>query len=440
MPLLCQPKLLRADPMILLEYNYFLWYCREILRMCHGLELARSFIFRGNCSSFLTQSHIHPKPFAEPDLPPGRQSIENNLPLPTGINLTSKLSNIRYLYTMMPTALSRAMALKKAGTLPTIGSVLVSAGSGFDECELCGNFFEISESSRSTPIKVPCVDTQCEPCARMWHILSSPTCLACYAHFTCPKLSGDRAQISSPQFDLDANDTIQWQSLADSQIESPLDFQDRYVAFYGADTKSDDDTVLDTGSPMREEDDETTATSELSDEDLREALILANNRIGTNFNIQEIEDEIPLAVLRRGTKTQLADILTQLCTGKASESDEDDGREVSSQQLNEDDSSDTTSRQDGDAALHISFYCLDCHQVFKSAGHLRQHMVVHTINHHMCSICGKILGNRISRRIHEQKHWETDSQRDERLQKAKVARDKSRASQKEKKRRFDRVP
>ena len=52
--------------------------------MCHGLELARSFIFRGNCSSFLTQSHIHPKPFAEPDTPPGRQSIENNLPLPTG--------------------------------------------------------------------------------------------------------------------------------------------------------------------------------------------------------------------------------------------------------------------------------------------------------------------------------------------------------------------
>ncbi|KAL9133226.1 MAG: hypothetical protein Q9175_005593 [Cornicularia normoerica] len=352
----------------------------------------------------------------------------------------------------MPPVPSNAMALKNAKTIPSIGSLLISAASGFDECCLCGNSFDIGKSSKSTRNHLPCVDTHCKPCAGMWRILSSPTCQACYADFICPQVAKDRAHISLPQTDLDANNTLQKQSPSNtlqvyspsnSQIESPLGLQERYVAFYGADADSDEDTISDSGSPMREGGHEMTAVSKLEDEPLREALILANNRAGTNFNIKEIEDGIPLAVLRTVTKTQLADTLTQFCVGKSSESDEDVGRDGNgnSQQPDEDDSSDAISQQDEETALEKPFRCIRCQRTFRIAGHLRQHMVVHTVGRRTCSICGKVLQHPNSRRIHEKLHLETDSERDERLRKAKVAREQSRTGQKGPKRyRPERVP
>lgn len=333
------------------------------------------------------------------------------------------------------------MVLNNAKTVPDIGSLLITAGSGSEECGLCGNSFEISEFPTSTKIKVPCVDRLCEPCARMWRILSSPTCPACYGNFKCPKVARDQAQISSPLLDLHANDTLQQQSPPDLQIESPLDLQDSYVASYGADADSDDDTVSDPGSPMRGEDDEITAVSELSDEDMRDALLLANNNAGTNFTIQEIEAEIPLADLRTGSQTQLTDTLTQFCIWKGSEGGEDDTNGESSQQLDVDGVSNGASQQDGERAQENPFRCMYCTRAFISVGHLRQHMAVHTIDRLKCSICGRVLGNPNSRRQHEKKHRETDSQRDERLRKVKVAKVQKQIGQRApKKYRPERVP
>ena len=76
-----------------------------------------------------------------------------------------------------------------------------------------------------------------------------------------------------------------------------------------------------------------------------------------------------------------------------------------------------------------SHCCLHCERVFKSAGHLRQHVVVHTTARRTCSTCGLVLGTTASRRVHERKHRETDSERENRLRKAKVARERSRTDQ-----------
>lgn len=319
------------------------------------------------------------------------------------------------------------MAPKNATKLPKLKSLLISAGFGGDQCNLCGNSFEIRESSRST---LPCVDFRCQPCARMWRILSSPTCSACYADFTCPRLAKDRTQIPSPLLNLDAKDTLQQQSPSDSQLEPFLSFQDRYVAFYGADADSDDDTISDPGSPMREEVDEISVMSDPSDEGLREALILANNRACTNFSIQEIEAEIPRADLRTGSKIQLADTLTQFCTRKASESDEDDARDESSQQLDETDPSDAKFQQDRETTQEDLLRCVYCHKAFRNESQLRQHAVIHAPGRRTCSICGQVLGNPSSRRVHERKHRETEKQRDERLRQERAARDRKRAAQK----------
>lgn len=211
--------------------------------------------------------------------------------------------------------------------------------------------------------------------------------------YRCPQIARDQVQTSSPRLDLHANDRLQQQSPPDLQIEAPLSFQDKYVASDAADTDSDDDTISDPGSPMRGEDDEITAVSELSDESLREALMLANNSAGTNFTIQEIEAEIPLADLRNDTTTQLADTLTQFCVWKASEGGEDDARDESFQQLDEDGPSEVTPQEDAGTAQDNPFRCTYCQKAFGSVGHLRKHMAVHTIERLKCSICGRVLGN-----------------------------------------------
>ncbi len=323
----------------------------------------------------------------------------------------------------MPTIPSSAKVLKN---VPSMGSFLISADLGFDECGLCGNSFDIGESSNSTLIKLPCINTHCGPCATMWRILRSPVCLGCYEGFACPQATGDRAQISSPLLDLDGDDILQQHSPLDSQIEPKISFRDMYDAFYGAGADSDDDDISNPGSPMREEDIEIAAVSEFSDEDLRETLILANNRVGTNFNIEEIKDEIPLAVLRTGIKTQLADTLTQLCIQKTSESDEDDTGDGNSRELDEEDSRDKTSHHDGETAQESSLRCTHCQKYFTSTAHLEQHLRDHDIER-TCSICGRLFVNRSGRRRHENMHRETDSEREERLRKSKLKRDQLRA-------------
>ena len=296
------------------------------------------------------------------------------------------------------------------------------------ECCLCGNFLEIGKISQM--ILLPCVDKECDACARMWRILGSPTCPACYAGFTCPRLVRDRAEKIPPQLALDANKTPKQPSPWDSQAEPSISLQERYVAFYGADADSTENNVSDPGSPMRDEED-----GVLADEAFREALILANNRVGTNFNIEEIEDEIPLAVLRTGTKYQLADIVTQLCIEKAFESNANDGIDEGSQQLDERDSSDATLQQDGEITQENETRCVHCPMSFGNHGDLKQHMVHHTTDRRTCSVCGQVLANAASRRAHEKKHWETESQRAERLQKVRMDRNQLRARQGERKKR-----
>ena len=304
----------------------------------------------------------------------------------------------------MSTALSRTTLPKKATKAPSPGSLLISVGSDSIECGLCGNSFD-GEASESTRIEFPCDDSQCEPCGRMWRILSSPTCLTCYGGFTCPRLPRDQTE----------------------------------------------EMISDPGSTMRGEHKEAMAVSELTNDDLREALTLANNRVNTNFNFQEILAETPLSQLRTCTKLQLAEKLTRFCISKASDSDDDEemkeeeeAGDESSQQPEGNDLNDTMPwflQQPQETAETDSRRCIHCGRTFGSVSHLRQHVVVHSMSHRTCSICGKVLGTSSSRRVHESKHRETDSERDERRQKAKVSRERSRTGQKiEKQKRRERLP
>ena len=323
----------------------------------------------------------------------------------------------------MPTVSSSAMALQKGTEVPGIASLLISTGVIGDECSLCGNSFESYEASYQAP-RLPCVDDQCEPCARMWRILSSPTCLVCYGDFKCPRLARKEAQKSLPKLTINTRNTFQPTSPLDSHIDSFLGFRDRHASFHSADAGSEDNTNSSLGSPMREDDD-VRAMPELS-ENLSEALTLANNRVGTNFNFQDIEAEIPPTLLRNCTNLQLADRLTQACIIKVSQ-DNCDNVARHRRSLQSDNHDVDLGRCTIDEPK--SHRCEHCRKTFKSAGHLRQHMVVHAPGHRTCSVCGQVLGNANSRRIHERRHRETGVEREERLGKAKVAREQSRARQ-----------
>ena len=251
------------------------------------------------------------------------------------------------------------------GKLPKIGSLIVSDGSGSDECSLCGNFFDSGKVSERTPISLPCIMTDCHPCVSMWHILDSPVCLACYADFKCPRLDSDQADISS-----------------------------------------DDDTVLNEGSPMVDENHQSSAVNELSDEDVRDALIIANTRLGTKFNIREIEPVISRTNLRNRTKKQLANMLICFCMMKMSESDEEDAGDQSVPERDVDDLSNLISLQNGDTVHHIflSFRCAYCQRLFENGDYLQQHMVIHDIGERTCSVCGRVMGSPNSRHLHERRH------------------------------------
>ena len=213
-----------------------------------------------------------------------------------------------------------------------------------------------------------------------------------------------------------SNDRIQQQSPPHSQRESPVSLQSRYDAFYGADADSDDDTISVPGSPMREEEDGVPMVSGFSNDDLREALILANNHAGTNFNFQEIEDETTLAIMRTGTKPQLVAALTQICTQKASDSDGNHASDEGSQHPDE---------EDHEIAWDKSFHCFSCQKGYRSEAHLQQHLATHTIERRTCKLCGQVLKNPNSRRVHERRHRETDNEREERLRKRRVPRDQT---------------
>ena len=323
----------------------------------------------------------------------------------------------------MSTGSSSAMALQKVTTIPSIQSILTSAGPGHGECGLCGNVLEINPPSGANRGRLPCMDSECEDCARMWRILKSPICQACYAGFSHSKASGDQSQTCSTHLEVGANDA----PLEHPPTESSLGLRDRYVAFHGADANSDNDTISDPGSPMREQDDDVSDVSEVGDANLQDALLEANNRVGTNFNFQELEDDIYLTVLGTNTKTELVARLTQLCMDKACESDEERG---SDQDMSDEDTPNESSIQNSDGTHKVKTWpCTICHKTFKSSGYLRQHMVIHTIERRTCSFCGKILKNPSGRRIHEGLHRETDSKRAERLRKQKLMREKRRRAQ-----------
>lgn len=364
----------------------------------------------------------------------------------------------------MSTVSSRDMTLQEGTKVPGFGLLLISTGAIGDECSLCENSFETYEAS-NLALRLPCVDNQCGPCARMWHILSSPTCLVCYGNYGCPRLarqeaqkslprlitdtrnmfqqaspldsdvdsflrfrdrqagfhSVDAAQKSFPRLNAIARDTPQQTSPLDSHIDSFLSFRDRQTAFHNADAVPDDVT-----SPMREDED-VQAVPELS-EDLLEALTMANDRFGTNFNFQDIEGVIPPAMLRNCTRFQLADRLTQACIMKLSESGSNNAsNHSSSEQPKQDDVDQGRCNVQKAKASHR---CTQCRRSFRSSGHLRQHVIVHTPAHRTCSVCGQVLGNANSRRIHERKHRETEGEREARLGKAKAAREQSRAQNK----------
>ena len=370
---------------------------------------------------------------------------------------------------IMPTVYSRNMALQEDTKAPGFGLLLISTGVIGDECSLCGNAFETYEAS-NLPLRLPCVDHQCGPCARMWKVLSSPTCLVCYGNFQCPQLTRKEAQQSLPRLITDMRDTFQETSPLDAHIDSFLSFQDSHTAFHSVDAAqkslprlgfnardtpqptspldSDIDSFLNfrdrhaafhnanavpedvintcPGSPMREDED-AQAVPELS-EDLLEALTMANDRIGTKFNFQDIEAEIPSALLRNCSRFQLADRLTQVCINKLSEGCRDNASKHSSSEQPKKDDVDP-----GRCTIQkakSSHRCTQCPRSFRSSGHLRQHMIVHTPTHRTCSVCGQVLGNANSRRIHERRHRETEGEREARLGKAKAAREQSRAQHK----------
>ena len=235
----------------------------------------------------------------------------------------------------------------------------------------------------------------------------------CYGDYVCPRY---QARIHSSQLYLDPNDRIQQQSPPHSQRVSLVSLQSRYDEFYDADADPEDDTISYPGSPMREEEDGVPTVSGLSNDDLREALILANNHAGTNFNFQEIEDEMTLAILRTGTQTQLAAALTQICTQKASDSDGKNASDEGSQHPDE---------TDHKIAWDKPFRCFSCQKGFRSETHLRQHLVTHTIERRTCKLCGQVLKSPSSRRVHERMHRETDNEREERLRKRRVPRDQT---------------
>ena len=350
--------------------------------------------------------------------------------------------------------------------VPSIGSMLISAGDIGDECSLCGNSFENYQAS-NTALRLPCVDSGCETCARMWRILSSPTCLVCYGDFKCPRLTKRKAQKALPRlitdtsdtlqqpsrleshndsflgfrdslagfvsvnaaqrplpkFNVDARDTLRQASPVDSDIDSFLSFRDRHATFHSADAAFED-TNSDPGSPMREEDDDVQAVPELS-EDLLQALSVANNRIGTNFDFQDIKTEIPESLLRNCTNVQLADRLTQACFLKLSQSNCGD---ISRRLSFLESKNGHVNRGHCTDEKATSHRCTHCGKTFRSAGHLKQHEVVHTPAHRTCSVCGLVLGTVSSRRIHERRHKETEGERGDRLGKLKAERQRLRES------------
>lgn len=247
--------------------------------------------------------------------------------------------------------------------------------------------------------------------------------MTCYGDFICPRLAQNQADTFSPRLFVKANHTIQLQSPSKWQIESPPSFHNGYVEVRGAYAKSSDESVPLPENPSGEEKCEVTAVSELNDEDLLEALTLFNNRFDTNFSIRDIEEEIPLDDLRKCTQPQLESKLTRFY----SESVNDDAEDESSQPPDSGDLNGKRTQQDEEMAKIASHPCNHCQRVFRTAGHRRKHMVAHTPAHLTCSICGKVLKNTGSRRQHEKKHRETDSDREERLRKAKVTRDLARA-------------
>ena len=135
---------------------------------------------------------------------------------------------------MMPTVTLSAMALHKGTEVPGIGSLLISTGVIGDECSLCGNSFENYEPS-NLALRLPCVDSQCDPCARMWNMLSSPTCLVCYGNFKCPRFTREEAQKSLPRLITDTRNTFQQAPPLDSRMNPFLGFRDRYAGLHSVD-------------------------------------------------------------------------------------------------------------------------------------------------------------------------------------------------------------
>ena len=393
--------------------------------MCHSISVSQ-YILCGICFTFLSFNHSsHPNSFPQPKIP--SQSQRPHTRSPTHRDPDAP----------MPKVPPTAIALKRSPKLPTIGSQLIHAGSGSDECSLCENAFDLDESAESIQI-LPCMDDSCESCASTWRMLSSPMCSACYGDFACPKVATAQIPKSPPKLQM-----THPSSTPDAQIESLLSVQDKCVVSNraDADVDSDDVAMSDPGSPMKDKGKRNRAVSELSDRDLSEALLLANNRVGTNFNLQEIGFETPLDHQGIGTKTQLADTLTKLCISAASESDGDDTWEESSQEPDADDSSGTTNQQAQDTVQTNSRSCTICHRLFSDASHLRQHMVVHDTGSRKCAVCGRTLSSPFIRRLHEQMHRETDSERVRRLQNQKPRKDRLRAGKRNlaKPRKRDRV-
>ena len=330
----------------------------------------------------------------------------------------------------MSTGFSKPMTQQKARTIPGIQSVLTGAGPGLNECGLCGNTLEINPPSGADGGSLPCMDSGCEDCARMWRILRSPICQACYAGFSHHKVSGDQVQMSFTNLNMGANNA----PLEHSPTESSLGLRDRYITFYGAEIDSDNDTISDPGTPMRVKDGDISGMSEVGHQLLQNALFEANNRVGTNFNFQEIENDLYVMLLRQESKIELVAKLTQLCMDKAemgidnvSETDEEP---VEDEDMSDDDTPHETTIQKSNGTNKVKTWpCIICHKTFKSPGYLRQHMVIHAIERRTCSFCGKILKNPNGRRLHEGLHRETDSKREERLRKQKLARDKRRRLQ-----------
>ena len=294
-------------------------------------------------------------------------------------------------------------------------------------CSLCGNIFDLDKSAESIEI-LPCMDDSCKSCASTSRMLSSPMCSACYGDFACPRVVRAQVQASLPKLQM-----THLSSTSDTQKNFLSGTQDRYAELNRADVDSDDDdSVSDLGSPMKVDDDNddddegNRAVSELSDEDLRDALLQANNRVGTNFSIQEIGFETPLDHLGLENKAQLADILTELCTLTVSESDVDESCDKGSQEPEANDSS-PTMHQQAQETVHIDLpSCSICHRQFYSTGHLRQHMSKHDARPRTCKVCGGIFATAASCRLHEKKHRETDSERAQRLKDAKAGRDRVR--------------